>query len=573
MYKNHFWSSILLSLLMVSCGILKSKGKSDQPQLTKANFPYIEKFHEGIRLKEKGEIDDAIDALNYCLGVRQNDDAVFYALSELYIQKNDLIKSAEAIQKAAEIDPSNTWYIQEIAYMNFEQKKYSEAVKSFEKLVKKEPRNVDWLYGYAESLVRLGKTQDAIDALDKTEEQIGVVPDISIQKFNLYVQQKQPEKGVLEIEKARKSHPEDPQLIGVLVDYFFRTKQDDKAIGMLEAMAKADPTNGRVHLGLADIYKQKGKIDEYYTEILRAFACIDVDIDQKMKVLIDIHERNSKLTERDFQLIDILVAQYPTDTKAYSIQGDFYLKIENEPKALLAYKNALKYDQSKFPIWNQVLVMEYQKTDFDNLFIDSKKCLEFFPSNSSVYLFNGIAANQIHKFDEAISTLETGKEFISNDPVLKAEFEGQIGEAYFGLKKYTEGKKSYEKSLELDKNSTLNMNNFAYRLANAKIDLEKAEELIKKVNEKSPGQPHFIDTYGWILFQKGNYTKSFELIKKAFELDPKDKIIVEHMGDGYFKEGNIPKAIEFWKRAEELGSTNKNLRMKIDKKEYYEPVY
>ena len=65
----------------------------------------------------------------------------------------------------------------------------------------------------------------------------------------------------------------------------------------------------------------------------------------------------------------------------------------------------------------------------------------------------------------------------------------------------------------------------------------------------------------------------YNQIKKAFELDPKDKIIVEHMGDGYFKEGNIPKAIEFWKRAEELGSTNKNLRMKIDKKEYYEPVY
>ena len=45
------------------------------------------------------------------------------------------------------------------------------------------------------------------------------------------------------------------------------------------------------------------------------------------------------------------------------------------------------------------------------------------------------------------------------------------------------------------------------------------------------------------------------------------------MGDVLFKEGKNEKAIEYWKNAKTLGSTNKNLDKKIDKKEYYEPLY
>jgi tetratricopeptide (TPR) repeat protein len=562
----------LLIVLVNSCALFKHEGKKSAP-ITKANFPYIEKFHEGLRLKQKGEFDDAILALNYCLGVRKDDDAVYYALSEIYIQKNDLMKSADAIQKASLIDPKNTWYLQELAYMNFEQKKYTESVKCFEQLVKSAPQNVDWLYGYAESLVRTGKTEDAIKAFDKTEEQIGVIPELAIQKFRLYIELKKPEKGVEEILKARKIHPEDAQLIGVLVDYYFQTKQDVKAVATLEEMAKADPTNGRVHLGLADIYKQKGKTADYYTELFRAFACEDVDLDSKMKILIDIHENNSKLTKDDFQLADILVAQYPNDSKSFSIQGDFYLKVEDQINALKSYKKALQFEQSKFPIWNQVLVMEYQNTDFENLYLDSKKCLEYFPNNTNVYLFNGISANQLKKHQEAIDNLEIGKELIVNDQTLKAEFYAQIGEAYFGLKNNSEGKKNYDTALELDKNSTLNMNNFAYRLALAKLDLTRAEELIKLANEKSPGQPHFIDTYGWVLFQKGEYSKAMEQFLKAYEVNPNDKIIIEHLGDGYFKAGKVSKAVEYWKKALELESTNKNLKLKIEKQEYYEPIY
>lgn len=565
---------ILFGSLMIfsSCGSVKNGGK-ETSGFSAANYPYIEKFHEGVRLKTRGQIDEAIAMFQQCLLIRQDDDAIYYALSELYLIKGDKAKSEENILLASKLDPKNIWYTQELAYMYFEKGNFKEAVKSFEALVEHEPRNVEWLYGYAECLVKVGKVAEAIKALDKTEDQIGRHPELTIQKFNLYVEINQAEKGIQEIEEARKEFPQDPQLLATLVDYYFQQGKAEKAISLLEELVKATPDNGRAHLALADIYRQQGKQTQAYDELKKAFNSSDIDLDTKMKILISIHETSLKIDPEVYELVDLLVAQYPEEAKAHSMRGDYMLRAEKEDEALKSYKEALKYDKSQYPIWNQVLIMEYQRSLFEDLYIDSKSCLEYFPTIPAVYLLNGLSAVQLKKYDEAIASLEAGKDLVVNDKTMEAEIYGQLGEANFGLKNYDSGKTSYEKALKLDPESSLLKNNYSYRLALAKIDLDRALELIDEVLVADPEVAHFNDTKGFILFQQGKYADAMIFVEKAYNSKPSDKIVVEHMGDCLFKLGNKEKAIEFWKKAKELGSTNKNLDKKIEKKEYYEPIY
>ncbi len=571
---NQLIGLYLLSLILLCCGVKKNAPSSiEKKGVSMSDYSYIEHFHEGLRLKSKGEINNAISAFDYCLSVRQNDDGVYYALSELYSQKKVPVKMLESLKVASKIAPDNIWYTQELAYQNFDQNKFDEALKYFAKLVQKEPSNVDWLYGYAECLVKVGKVNEAIKALDKTEEQVGKQPELTIQKFKLYLQIKQPEKGIEEINKMRAEFPKDPDLLGTLIDYYFQSGQEKKAIEILQELAEIDPMNGRAHMFLAEVYHQQLKKKEYFDELKKGFICDDVDIDTKMKILISILEEGAKISPEGFELLDLLVNKYPNDSKAYSIQGDYFVKAEKDDKALEAYKNALKYDKNKYVIWSQVLVMEYQAKKFSDLYDDSKECLDLFPANSSIYLFNGIAANQTNRYDEAVNVLTSGKELVVNDKAMESEFYSQLGDAYFGLKKYSQGKENFEKALKIDPLSTLNMNNYAYRLALAKLDLEHAEELIKKANNLSPNQAHFNDTYGWVLFQQGEYVKAKEYFDKAFKLNASDKIILEHLGDINSKIGQKEIAVEFWKKAKLAGSTNKNLNLKIDKKEYYEPLY
>lgn len=561
---------LIFSLVLFSCGTTTKKPPTG---FSSADYPYIEKFHEGVRLKTRGQVNEAITAFEQCLLIKQDDDAVYYALSELHLIKNDRAKSAEYIEKAANLDPKNIWYVQELAYMYFEQGKFDIAADHFEKLVEHEPRNVEWLYGYAESLVKAGRPAEAVKALTKTEEQVGIHPELTIEKFKLYVQIKQADKGIQEILEARKLFPNDAQLIATLVDYYFQNGEEAKAIQMLEDLVKVSPENGRAHLVLSDVYRQKGQQAKAYEELKKAFASEDVDLDTKMKILINIHETSRKIDPEAVELMEMVVSQYPNDAKSHSIRGDYMLNLQNDEEALKSYRKALEFDKKEFPIWNQVLIMEYQAEKFEELYIDSKLCLEYFPTVSTIYLLNGVAAVQLKKNDEAIEVLQTGIELAGNDLAIQSEMYGQLGEAYFNKGNVTKGVENYEIAVKKDPQSLLIKNNFAYRLALSKHDTEKAMKLIDEVLKNSDNTPHFIDTKGFVLFQQGKYSEALSLFENAYGIQPSDKLIVEHLGDAYSKTNKKDKAVEMWRKAKELGSTNKNLDKKIETKEYYEPVY
>lgn len=560
---------ISIVLLLFSCGTSKKKETASRP----VDPAYIQAFHEAVRYKIRGQVDESIRGFEKCLTMRQDDDAVYFALSQLHLMKNDMQRSSEYIQKAAKSDPKNIWYTQELAYMYFEIGNYPEAIKNFEKLVKYEPRNVEWLYGYAESLVRGGKTNDAIKAYNKMEDQIGKHPELAIQKFKLYLQLKQDEKAINEINEARKEFPQDPQLIATLVDYYFQRGKNEQAVQMLEELIKADPENGRAHLALADIYRQKGQQKKAYEYLKKAFTCPDVTIDNKMQILINILDNSYKIDPEVIELVNLTVEYHPFEAKSHSIRGDYMLRLEKEDEALLSYREALKYDKSVFPIWNQVLVMLYQKSDFETLYSDSKECLTYFPTQSQVYLLHGVSSNQLKKYDEAVDVLKSGIDFVTNDKIMEAEFYGQLGEAYFGKKDLAKGKENYDKALKLDPKSLLLKNNFAYRLALAKTELDKALGLMDFVQASNDQSPHFLDTKGFVLFQMGKYPEAKNFLERAYKLNPKDKVIIEHMGDLYFKLGDKELAVELWKEAKEKGSVNQVLDKKIEKREYYDPIY
>lgn len=563
---------LFLGFVLVSCGTKKELATT-KPIVSANDYPYISLFHEGMRFKAQGRADEAIAKLEACLAIKQTDDAVYYALSKLELGKGNREKSAEYILKAGEIDPKNTWYIQELAYMYFEQGNFAKSSENFKKLVTIEPRNVEWQYGYAEVLVRTGEIEKAIEALNKTQDQVGLNPPLSIEKYNLYMSDKQTEKALLELEEAKKMYPNDPQLIATYVDHYFKANQEEKAIEMLKELVKADPENGRAHLALADVYLQQKEDQKAYDELTLAFQSPDIDIDTKMKILINVHESSHSIDPKITALVNQMVIDYPSESKAHSIQGDYYLRAEKDEEALVSYKRALELDKSTFAIWNQVLIMEYQAKKFEDLYKDGKECATLFPTNTTVVLLYGVAANQLKKHNEAIDALSVGIEMIVNDKRMEAEFLGQLGEAYFGISEIKKGKEHYAKAIQKDAFSSLLKNNYAYRLALANVDLELALSLTEQAVTASPNQAQFIDTYGFVLFQKGDYTKAKLEFEKAFELNQTDKAIVEHIGDTYFKLGNIQEALIWWEKAKNLNSSNKNLEKKISEKKYYEPQF
>ena len=562
--------NIAFVLVLASCG--GTKNISTNGDIDPPNNKYIEIFHEGVRLKSTGRIEEAIEKFQECLLIKQNDDAVYYALSKLELMLDNKDASSTYILKAAEIDPDNTWYIQELAYMYMDQKDYTNALKNFDKLTEIEPGNIDWLYGTAQASMESGNLDKCIESMNRIEDQMGLNPQVSLQKYSIYMEAGKKDEAFNELVKAREVFPNEPSLIGTQVDFYYQTNQPDKAANMLEELVKADPNNGRAHLALADVYRKEGNETKAFESLKMAFRSDNVDVDTKMGILIKVHETSYEIDPEIYELVDIMVEKYPNEAKAHSIHGDYLLSAEKEDEALAAYKKALEFDANQYPIWNKVLIMEYQQGKHEDLYQDSKRCLELFPSIGTVYLLNGVSANQTKRYSEAFEVLSVGKEMVYNDKAISAEFLGQLGEASFGLKEYTQGKAYYKKALETDPNSQLIKNNYAFRLANANMDLDVAESLMNQVIQRAPKEPQFLDTYGWVLFQKKEYTKAKTQFESAYTYNTKDEAILEHLGDTYFKLNDPSKALVWWNKAKEIKS-NELLEKKIADKKYYAPQH
>jgi len=209
--------------------------------------------------------------------------------------------------------------------------------------------------------------------------------------------------------------------------------------------------------------------------------------------------------------------------------------------------------------------------NFEFLYEDSKNCLKLFPNQPIVYLFNGLASNQLEKYDEAIEILEAGKDLLISDKAMQTEFMTYLGDAYFATSQIIEGKSSYEMALNFSPSNVSILNNFAYNLARKKNSLDRAEELVKKAMILAPNQPNIIDTYGYVLFQKSEFEAAKAQFELAIELKKEDPTLLEHLGDVLFKLDEVEKAIEFWKKAIKFNADNEILNQKIENKKYYEP--
>jgi tetratricopeptide (TPR) repeat protein len=568
---------LLMSWILASCGAKKSAqgsttqkpGKSKAPVHSQAEFPYIEAFHNGMRLKIKGDVDAAIDAFNKCLAIKETDDAVYFALAQLYSEKKDFNQAIQMVSKAYSIDPKNIWYAEELAVLYYDSKQFEKATPYFKKLVDHEPSNLGWLYGYGDCLLRTGKIDESISVLNKAEDVMGKNPSLSLEKYNLYMTMKKEKEAVAELESILVEYPDEPQVIATLVDHYFKKGEMDKGINFLKKLVEADPDNGRAHLALGEILRQKGKTAEAFQEYKAGFKCQDVDVDTKMSLLIGLQDSPLATASETLELIDLMLLMHSNNAKPYSLKGDYYMALDKEEEALLNYKKALEFEKKQFPIWNQVLLLEYQLSNWDDLYADSKECLNYFTTMPLVYLLNGVSAIQLKKTDEAVDVLTIGKSMVVNDRRLEAEFLGQLGEAYFVAKQYEQGKQFYKDALRMDNESNLMKNNFSFRLATAKVDLELAMSLVNQAIEKSPNQANYYDTKGWVYFNQGKYEEALTEFNKAFEMDPKQAIAAEHLGDTYSKLNQKEKAVEFWLKAQELGSKSTVLEKKITTKTYH----
>ena len=528
---------------------------------------FTKKFIDADKERILGNNQEAFKLYSDCLQMDPKNDAVHYELARLFLTQNNLQKAEEQFQVAAKLDPNNIWYLVQLIEVQTALQNFKGADKSFKMLRDLEPYNPEYIYNHASLLLYAGKTKKGLQTFDEFENQNGPSPDIALIKFESLVGAEKYSEAASVMERAIENFPDQARFYSYLADLYKAQGDKKKALEIFARAMKVEPENPYIQLSLAEYYEQNEMLDSASVYLTKAFQNQNLDVDTKISILLSKYgqaEKDATIRQELIQLCSLLIQTHPTEAKSHSVLGDFLYLDGRLVAARQSYYNTIEIDGSKYAIWNQLLLIDSELNDPEAMLEDSKTAMDLFPAQPAVYLFNGIANNQLENYTDAAKNLKTGTELVVGNYFLTAQLLASLGDAYHELGKHTSSDSAYTASLIYDATNLYVLNNYSYFLSLRKADLDKAEEMSRKTVETEPKNASYLDTYGWILYQLEKYSEAEEYLKRSLDHGGvKSAEVLEHYGDTLYKLGQQNKALEYWIKARETGEGTAELDSKI----------
>ncbi|MEQ8907657.1 MAG: tetratricopeptide repeat protein [Vicingaceae bacterium] len=560
---------IVLLLFLWACGssekVTTTPEKVQLSEKDEVNFGRA--YMDGVKAKVLGNFEEAEGHFKAALKILPTHAAANYELGLVYNAQEQKDLAFQQFKLATQAEPNNYWY--KLSYASFldDRNDKTEAIKVFKELVEIKPAQIELKYELSKLLLEQNKPKESISYLNQIEEEIGVTEEISYLKQRIFLSQNDVEGAASEIKELIEAFPNEMKYYGVLADIYLSNGKDDKAMSVYKQMEAKDPDDYRVQFSMAEYYRKEGKKEKYLTAIKKAFANPEMKIDDKVKYVLTFYQVNSKDQEKKaegIKLCETIVEAHPENAKSHALLADFLYFDDQNDRAKEEYIKTIALDSSRFPVWNQLLVLQSETNDLKGLLNYGERAVTLFPNQPTVYLLYGLGLAQDGQHEEAIDYLSMGKDLVIDNDGLKGQIYSSIGDSYHALEQDEKSDENYEKALEIDPNNVYVLNNYSYYLSERKIELEKAKKMSQRSNQLAPGQSSFQDTYAWILYQLGEYEEANTWIDKALKSDGGNSpVLLEHKGDILFQLGQKKEAIEYWIKAKEKGSESGELEQKI----------
>jgi len=235
--------SVILIFLFSGCG--GGFGRGGDP---------IDFYVNAITMQEMGKPEEAIENLDMAIE-KQEDFSLAYSLKgDIYQQMDEFGKSAEAYQKATEL---NSWSFHDFfnlgkVYQIME--KIAEAVKAYVRACDLEPDHLQAHINTAKCYSELGQYEQAL-IYGKQAQQINPdMPELHEILGDIYQKKDDQEKAISAYKRALELNSNNPQIMTSLGISYLKSDRTEPARELLESAAKIDPKNSKVLRSLGYCY-------------------------------------------------------------------------------------------------------------------------------------------------------------------------------------------------------------------------------------------------------------------------------------------------------------------------------
>jgi len=562
----------LVLLILTSCSI-KKQAKDNNSEKDKQKFTYL--FSEANKNRLLGNTEKAIELYTTALDINPESAASNYYLATIFLADKKYTSAQTFAEKAVNLNPENIWYNIVKADILTEQNKTTEALNIYKNLQEKESKNeliynriIDILVDRINANKRNKNNSSEvkndylklIEIYTEKQKHFGYDTQISSNLYKLYMDIQDLKNAEKIINTIIKNEPEEPKYQALLAEFYFSQNEIKKAEEIYKKIIKEFPKESSVKLSYAIFCKVTGKKQEYFN-LVKSLLSSDIELNTKINLLISGQYPNFPKQQYE-QLINELYKYHSEDLTANTLLAEFYIE-EDKEKTIPYLKKAVELSNSDFNLILTYFEILYDVKNFNTLYKESKIYLEQYPNRPKIFLYHGLSAYKISKYDEAVFTLDLGKDLVIDNNKLLVQFYYYLAESHHEINENIKSDKNFEKTLKLNPKFYLALNNYSYYLSERNADAEKALQMAEFCLTHQPDNPVFCNTYAKALLKNEQYNKALTFSEKAVRIVPDNADFLENMGDIYLALKNKEKAKEFWIKSKVKGNNSDELLSKI----------
>ncbi|RKZ31323.1 hypothetical protein DRQ36_02520 [bacterium] len=520
--------------------------------------PALRLFTQGLLSELEGEPYRAMLCYRAVQDYIPDDPEIIRSIADLYIKTGKPEEALEEYERAIKIDPDNEYYRRGAAEAASQMGDYDKAVDQFRWIIENGSPDFTVRFQYSFALINIGKLKKALKELRRLIE----------------------------------DYPEEPAPWSLLGDIYMTRSEFDLAIESFSSAIALDSSYAQAYLGLAAAYEASDMPDSSI-EAYGRFVILKPDDSRVLRRWVDqliFREEYS----RALDAAEVYLDRNPDDwdllrrvaflaffEEDYDASSDYFERVlewdPSDREARLFYSRSLLMTDRIEESIRQIEIVLAQKRDPEGivtyaLALEAADTIELalkilqqgeteFPGSADIPLYRGIIISRAKDYDAAKSAFYRA-----------LDIEPYNLEALFGLGDALERSGERDSAIIVfkdiiaeDPKDPLSANYLGYILVETDRELELADSLISLAIGAEPDNPAYIDSYGWLLYKRGELDEALQWLQRAEELaDPPDPVIFEHIAVIHEKSGDIELAIEYYEKALALDPTMEKARERLE---------
>jgi tetratricopeptide (TPR) repeat protein len=530
-----------------------------------SNETGIKFFIEGKSSELKEDYKNALENYRTALKYEQA-GGIYFAIANIYVKTGKFQDALIEINNALKFNPGSLEYLTLKANIYYGTGKIDKAVEIYENILAKDSENVYILYSLARSYQELHHPESAVIIYEKIIDVYGFDQDVLKRMFEIYSGYKDYEKAAEVLNYSLKLDPYNNGLLLELASLYSKLGKEDDAKSIYERLSALNPDDKLIQAEIVKLYFRKNQIDKGFAEFAKILGKDSLNLQEKIQLgemYYNMMLQDGKTADIVEHIFGYLIDRYPENWAPYYYLGEIDITNKKNDDAYKKFmKGSVLVDTSK----EGCLQFGYALFTLEK-YEDSKsillKGLSMDPDDFRTNYTLALTLQRLNDLQNAIKHYEHALKFNPTDLSIISS----LALAYNSNKQYIESNNMYEKALMVDPENALLLNNYAYNLSTRGENLDKALDMSKHAVNKEPGNPSYLDTFGWIYYMMKDYKSALEYIERAVSINGSNAVLLDHLGDTHFALKDVKKALYFWQKALELSPNNIQLEKKIKENE------